>query len=403
MDQSRIRRLSRRAITAAAITSAVLLAACSSKPKTPAVAAAAVPAAQPLRVRIGQAAPLSGPQAEFGLDVQRGAQLAVDDLNSRALRIGGRPATFELVSEDDHADPERARGAAQRLLQRQVAGVVGHLNARATIAAAELYAAAGVPAITPSATDPQWTASGWRTSFRLVADDGRQAAAIARYAARTWPAARVAVVDNGTPYGKLMADSFADGLKAAGLAVQQRSQVDEHATNFRKLLARLRQDKVDLLFVGALDDQVGPLLRQVAEARATLDVVVADAVCGRRLAEELKGSAADGRLWCGEGGHPRVEAEAGVDAFARRIEQAHPENTTVYSPLAYDAVQVLAQAMVAAGSADPAQYLPQLARTRGYQGLAGPVSFDTRGDNVDAPVAVFTLRKGEKVRVGDVQ
>lgn len=397
------RRSSRRALAAAALAFAAVLGACGSKPKTPPTVVGATPPPAPLRVRIGQAAPLSGPQAEFGLDLQRGAQLAVDDLNARALRIGGRLATFELVSEDDHADPERARSAAQRLLERNVAGVVGHLNARATIAAADLYAAAGVPAITPSATDPQWTASGWRTSFRLVADDGRQAAAIARYVARTWPGARVAVVDNGTPYGKLMADSFTDGLKAAGQALPQRSQVDEHATNFRKLLGRLRQDKVDLLFVGALDDQVGPLLKQVAEAKATLNVVVADAVCGRRLAEELKGSAADGRLWCGEGGHPRVDAEAGVDAFAQRIEQAHPENTTVYSPLAYDAVQVLAQAMVAAGSADPAQYLPQLARTRGYQGLAGPVSFDTRGDNVDAPVAVFTLKKGEKVRVGDVQ
>ena len=98
-----------------------------------------------------------------------------------------------------------------------------------------------------------------------------------------------------------------------------------------------------------------------------------------------------------------MDAEARVDAFVQRIEQAHPDNTTVYSPLAYDAVQVLAQAMVAAGSAEPAQYLPQLARTRGYQGLAGTVSFDAHGDNVDAPVAVFTLRRGEKVRLGDVQ
>ncbi|MDE1999915.1 MAG: branched-chain amino acid ABC transporter substrate-binding protein, partial [Burkholderiales bacterium] len=105
-------------------------------------------------VRIGHVAPVSGPQAHFGRDNENGARLAIDELNSEGLTIGGRKVKFELVAEDDAADPKQGTAAAQKLCDAKVNGVVGHLNSGTTLPAAKIYNACGMPMITPSATNP---------------------------------------------------------------------------------------------------------------------------------------------------------------------------------------------------------------------------------------------------------
>ena len=91
-------------------------------------AVAGVASAQEQVVKIGHVAPVSGAQAHYGKDNENGARMAIEELNAQGVTIGGKKIKFELVAEDDAADPKQGTAAAQKLCDAKVAGVVGHLN-----------------------------------------------------------------------------------------------------------------------------------------------------------------------------------------------------------------------------------------------------------------------------------
>src|SRR5215469_6614447 len=131
-----------------------------------------------LTVKIGQVSPLTGELSHIGKDDENGVRLAIEDLNSRKIRIGGQNVTFVLDSQDDAADPKTAVTVTQKLVDDGGAGVVGHANSGTSIPASSIYSAAGVPMITESATNPKLTQQGFTNVFRMVANDVRQGSVI---------------------------------------------------------------------------------------------------------------------------------------------------------------------------------------------------------------------------------
>jgi branched-chain amino acid transport system substrate-binding protein len=105
------------------------------EPKKAAEAPAAAPAAPETVVKIGHVGPTTGPQAHLGKDNENGARMAIDDANAKGIMIDGKKVKFELVAEDDQADPKQGVIVAQKLVDAKVAGVVGHLNSGTTIPA----------------------------------------------------------------------------------------------------------------------------------------------------------------------------------------------------------------------------------------------------------------------------
>lgn len=172
------------------------------------VTAAGLASAQDLVVRIGHVAPLSGPQAHYGKDNENGVRMAIEDLNAQGVTIAGRKVRFELVAEDDAADPKQGTAAAQKLCDAKVAGVVGHLNSGTTIPASKVYNDCGIPHITGAATNPNLTRPGYKTTYRIIANDNALGAGLAFYAADALKLKRVAVIDDRTAYGQGVAEVF---------------------------------------------------------------------------------------------------------------------------------------------------------------------------------------------------
>src|SRR6186713_1243649 len=163
---------------------ALLMQGCSKEePPKPAPKAEAPPAET--IVKIGVAAPITGPQAHIGVDIRNGAQLAVDDINASGLTIGGKKIKLELVAEDDEANPTKAATVAQKLVDSKVVAVVGHFNSGASIPASKVYSDAGIPQISPSSTNPKYTQQGFKTTYRVVAHDDQQGPTLARFAIDT--------------------------------------------------------------------------------------------------------------------------------------------------------------------------------------------------------------------------
>jgi len=149
---------------------ALIMQGCSKEePPKPAPKAEAPP--QETVVKIGVASPLTGPQAHIGIDIKNGVQLAVDDANAAGITIDGKKIKLELVAEDDEANPTKAATVAQKLVDAKVVAVVGHFNSGASIPASKIYSDAGIPQISPSSTNPKYTQQGFKTTFRVVAND----------------------------------------------------------------------------------------------------------------------------------------------------------------------------------------------------------------------------------------
>ena len=147
--------------------------------------------------------------------------MAIDDLNAKALEIGGAKIKFVLVPEDDQADPKQGTIVAQKLVDAKVNGVIGHLNSGTTIPASKIYFDAGIPQISGSATNPKYTQQGFSTTFRVMANDVQQGKVLGEYAAKQMEGKKIAIIDDRSAYGQGLADEFEKSVVAAGGKVRR--------------------------------------------------------------------------------------------------------------------------------------------------------------------------------------
>ncbi|MDE2259184.1 MAG: branched-chain amino acid ABC transporter substrate-binding protein [Betaproteobacteria bacterium] len=347
-----------------------------------------------LIIRIGSVAPLTGPQSHLGRDNENGARLAIADANTQNIVIGGKKAHFELVGEDDAADPKTGTIVAQKLVDAKVNGVVGHLNSGTTIPASKIYSDAGVVQISPSATNPKYTHQGFRTAYRVMANDEQQGRVLGQFTTGTLKAQTVAVIDDATAYGQGLADEFEKAVAAGGGKVVAREHTDDHGTDFSAILTRIKSKKPDLIFYGGMDAQSGPMAKQIKTLKITSAFLTGDGGCSHEFAQ-LAGDAAEG-VYCSLPGVPLEKMPKGAD-FQKRF-NAQYGDIQDYAPYSYDAVGVMIAAMKAADSADPAKYQPALASID-YPGVTANIRFDEHGDLKGGQVTLYQWRAGVKTPV----
>ncbi len=393
----------------AIIAAAVALVACGKKEEAPApapapAAAPAAPAApQEVVVKIGHVGPTSGAIAHLGKDNENGAKMAIEELNAAGVKIDGKPAKFELLAEDDAADPKQGTAAAQKLIDAKVNGVIGHLNSGTTIPASSLYSQAGIPQVSPSATNPKYTRQGFKTTFRMVADDVHLGSTLGKYAIETLKAKNVAVIDDRTAYGQGVADEFEKAVVAAGGKVVGREFTNDKATDFNAILTTLKGKKPDVVFFGGMDAVAGPMLKQMKQLGIKAKFMGGDGICSSELSKLAGDGMSDDQVYCAEAGGVEGEQKAGMEKFRADFKAKFNADVQVYAPYVYDAVKVMAAAMVTANSADPAKYLPALAATNGYKGVTGTITFDEKGDIKNGALTLMTYRGGNRTTLAVIR
>ncbi|HXV09718.1 MAG TPA: branched-chain amino acid ABC transporter substrate-binding protein [Burkholderiales bacterium] len=369
---------------------AILSAGCGRESPQPKTDKSAAPAASTVTVKIGSASPLTGAQAHIGVDIRNGAQLAIDDLNAAGVEIGGRKVKFELLPEDDEANPTKATTVAQKLADAKVAGVVGHFNSGASIPASKVYADAGIPQISPSSTNPDYTLKGFKTTFRVVAHDGQQGPTLGRFAVEKIGAKRIAVIDDSTAYGQGLAQNFEDTVKALGAEVVAREHTTDKDTDFKAILTRIKGRQPDLIMFGGIDPQAGPMVRQIAELGIKAKFIGGDGMQTPNFIK-LAGAASEGAM-ASIPGLPKEQMPGGKE-FMRRFKEKYNAEVELFAPMAYDAVMVFADAMKRSGSTDPVKFLPAIGATE-YKGVIGPIAFDSKGDLKNGPITVYVVKDG---------
>ena len=359
--------------------------------------------AQDMVVKIGHVGPTSGGIAHLGKDNENGARMAIEELNAKGTTIGGKKVKFELLAEDDGADPKQGTAAAQKLVDSKVNGVIGHLNSGTSIPASKIYSDAGIPQISPSATNPKFTRQGYKTTFRVVADDVHLGGTLGRYAVKELKGKSIAVIDDRTAYGQGVADEFEKGVKGAGGKTVGREFTNDKATDFTAILTNLKAKKPDIVFFGGMDAVAGPMLRQMKQLGIDAKFVGGDGICSSDLPKLAAGTMGDGQVVCAEAGGVEGTAKKSMDDFYAAYKKKFNDDVKVYAPYVYDATMVMAAAMVKAGSAEPAKYLPVLAKTSGYKGVTGTISFDDKGDVKNGALTLYTYKGGKRDQIAVVR
>ena len=351
-------------------------------------------------VTIAHVGPTSGGIAHLGKDNENGAIMAVEELNAAGVTIGGKKVTIKLMTEDDAADPKQGTAVAQKLVDANVSGVIGHLNSGTSIPASKIYSDAGIPQISPSATNPKYTRQGFKTTFRVVADDTQLGGTLGKYAVNTLKGKSIAVIDDRTAYGQGVAEEFSKAVKAAGGSIVAQEFTTDKATDFNAILTSIKGKKPDVVFFGGMDAVAGPMLRQMKSLGINAKFMGGDGICSAELVKLAGDAVTDNQVFCAEAGgvEPGSKFEAAKNDFDKKFKAKFGVDVQVYAPYVYDSVRIMVAAMVKAGSSDPAKYLPVLAATKDFQGVTGAISFDNKGDVLNGALTLQTI-KGGKLQV----
>ena len=341
-------------------------------------------------VRVGSVAPLTGPQASLGKDNENGARMAFDEANAQGLMIAGKKVKFEMLSEDDQTDPRTATVVAQKLADQKVKGVIGHMNSGTTIPASKIYSDAGIPQISPSATAISYTAQGYKTAFRVMANDEQQGSVLGNYAATKLGAKKIAVIDDRTAYGQGLADQFEKTAKAAGAQVVVREYTSDKANDFTAILTSIKGKQPDVIFFGGMYPQGAPMAKQMKRLGLKAKLLGGDGV---QTTEFVSIAGADGEGVIASSPGLPVDTMPGGKEFVSKYTAKYGA-IQLYAPYAYDAAWAMINAMKAANSVEPQTYLVALGKVN-FTGVTGQISFDTKGDLKGGPVTLYQLKGGK--------
>ncbi len=342
-------------------------------------------------VAIGLVAPLTGDQAYIGIGVQQGAQMAVEDANVKGSVFGN--ARLKLVALDDQHNPTQAVLAANKLsADPAVAGVVGHFNSSCTKAASAIYHESRMAQITPASTNPDISRQGFDTFFRVCATDDVQAPAAADFAFTKLGRRRIAIVDDQTTYGKGLATEFEKKFKALGGTVLRHDGITQGEKDFTPLLATIKSVGPELIFYGGVYPELALLLKQARKMGLQVVWMGGDGIYDVTLVKLATPAVAEGVYATMLGVDPHTIPTA--KDFVARYEARYGQIGS-FSAYAYDATQVLIEALRRAGKNDREAVLKEVRAMRDFPGILGPLNFDEKGDAIGKSVGIFKIENGE--------
>ena len=346
-----------------------------------AAAATAVFAAQAARadIEIATAGPITGQYATFGAQMKAGAEQAVADINAAGGVLGRK---LVLTVGDDACDPKQAVAVANQMVNKGVVFMAGHFCSGSSIPASKVYEEEGILQISPASTNPALTEEGGDNVFRVCGRDDQQGRVAGAFLAETFAGRNIAIVHDKTAYGKGLADETRKALNAAGMTESLYEAYTAGEKDYSALVSKLKQNDIDVLYVGGYHTEAGLMARQMREQGMATQLVSGDALVTDEY-WSITGAAGEGTLMTFSP-DPRKNPAAAPVVKAFRDRGVEPEGYVLYT---YGAIQAFAQAAEAAGSTDLDGLIEAL-RAGSFDTVLGTIGFDMAGD-VTAPGYVF--------------
>jgi branched-chain amino acid transport system substrate-binding protein len=323
-------------------------------------------------IKVGIAGPLSGSNLQHGEQQEVGAQKAIVDLNNKGGVLGQK---IFAISVDDACVPLQAKAVARQLVSEGVVFVVGHVCSACSLAVSKIYEEAGIIMISTASTNPRVTDEGGPNVFRVIGRDDQQGTIAGNYLADHYRNSKIAIIHDGQAYGLGLAEFTKLQLNKRGVTEVMFDSYTPDQQDYKSLVNKLVNKKIDALYIGGYLDDIGIILRQAKRELPNLRLISGDALMDVEFLF-IAGEAGVGAHFT-FGPDMRLKPEAQEVVAAIREEDAfEPEGYTLY---AYGAVQAWAQAVKQAGSLKSKAVIKVL-REGSFDTVLGKIGFDEKGD-----------------------
>jgi branched-chain amino acid transport system substrate-binding protein len=342
-------------------------------------------------IKLGFIGILSGQYKAYGVDELNGMQLAVDAANAAGITVNGVSYQLQINSQDDAADATKGAAGATKLVDDKVVAVIGGTFSTATIAESKIFSDNGITQISPSATNPKYTSQGFKTAFRVVGRDDQQGPADADFMVKTLGCKNVGIIDDKSTYGQGLADAVNGQVPTDGGKVVDREHVDTNQTDFSAQLTAMKGHNPDIIFYGGYAPQFGPLVQQARRQGIKATFVSGDGSQDQAFIDLAK---TDAELQFASNAGPAPSLQPGFADFQTKYKAKFNQDIFQYAPQAFDATNILINAIKKAGP-DKAAILQAVAATSGYQGVAQVYSFNSTGDVKESIFTIYKVESGK--------
>jgi len=354
----------------------------------------AIAPSQAKEIEIGLITPLSGDVKTFGESVRNSFLIAVEEANARG-GVAGMKVTY--VIQDDRNDATEAANVANLLVnQQRVKAIVGSVTSKTTIPVSDVIQSAKIPTISPTATNPKVTvADGKRKDymFRACFIDPFQGAVLAKFARGTLKGKSAAVLyDASNDYSKGIAEVFRDAFRKQGGQVAAFESYGKDDVDFSALLTKVKASGADILFLPDYYNKVGLIAKQVQEKGLKVRLVGPDGWDAPDLVK-IAGSAIEGGYFSNH--YSPDDKRPEVVAWVKKYREKYGQVPDALGTLAYDATNLLLEAIRKAGSDDPKKIRDALASIRDFKAVSGKSTLDANGDMIKS-AAILKIEGGRQ-------
>jgi branched-chain amino acid transport system substrate-binding protein len=355
--------------------------------------AAAVPSSAK-EIKIGLVTPLSGDVKTFGESVRNSFLIAVEEANEKG-GVAGMKITW--VIQDDKNDATEAANVANLLVnQHRVKAIVGSVTSKATIPLSDIIQAGKIPTISPTATNPKVTvADGKRKEymFRACFIDPFQGTVLAKFAQETLKKKNAAVLyDASNDYSKGIAEVFRDAFRKQGGKVAAYESYGKDDVDFSALLTKVKASGADVLFLPDYYNKVGLIAKQAQEKGLKIQLIGPDGWDSPDLVK-IAGGAIEGGYFSNH--YSPDDKRPEVVAWVKKYREKHGQVPDALGTLAYDATNMLLEAIRKAGSDDPKKIREALASMKDFPAVSGKSTMDGKGDCIKS-AAILKIEGGKQ-------
>lgn len=345
-------------------------------------------------IKVGVFEPQTGENGGGGLQEVYGIRYANQVYPT--VEVGGTEYTIQLVEVDNKSDKTEAVTAAQKLVSEGVIGVLGSYGSGVSIAAGDIFADAGIPAIGCSCTNPQVT-NGNDWYFRVCFIDPFQGTVMANYAIQNGYESAAIITQLGDDYSSGLGSYFKSAFESLGGTIVAEEQFQTNQSDFKAILTNIKAANPDIIFAPSSITTAPLIIKQAREMGITAVIAAGDTWENATIIENA-GADAEGVVlstFFDEASPANDEAASFITGFKEYLTSVGESDIIpAVSALGYDAYITLLQAIKDADSTDPAAVRDALVNVN-VTGVTGDITFNETGDANKSLAFIKTIKDGQ--------
>lgn len=342
--------------------------------------------------KIAYIGPITGANAAFGLGLRNSVELAVKQANEK----GDLPFKLEFVALDDAGDPATAVNAANKAASDpKVIATVAHFNSGCALATKDVFHKYGLPSVIAAAINDKITQDGYPEITRVITASKVQNLFAGDVATKELGVKKIAVIQDQTDYGKTNAEQFINQAKKNGAEMLSFDGIAVGQQDFSALLTKIKSENPDMIFFGGLATEAALIKRQMTEIGINA-IFMSDSGIQSKTFIDIAGADGEGTI-CHGLVSPIEELPKGKEFVTAYNKAGFKEYYEAYGPFAYDAANIIIQAMKNCKTIDRASVAKAIRETKNYDGVIGKTSFDKNGQTTLNTVITYVVKDGKWV------